>query len=191
MVTARRQFQGSNPPSSKVGYWEVPGHWELQAGWAVLSEHSSSGAGKNSQEMTTWLHHFLAFKVRNAPAEICPSLFFAGPTILGTPRAAVELSRVKIPKKAQPQRKRIPFAKGNRQHLPQPLQQSGSCHSHCAASDIAKWVGNSDSPQPRGAHGEEEEEGRTCCLPSSPPDSFLLLSSLATSSACSCRLRLP
>lgn len=86
LVTAQRQFQGENPlelsnPCSKVVGWilEVPGYWELQAGWSfLLSEHSSSGAGKNSQKTTSWLHHFLAFKVKKASGEICPCLFLTG-----------------------------------------------------------------------------------------------------------------
>lgn len=39
---------------------------------------SPSGAGKNNQEMTSWLHHFLDFKARKAPGDICPCLYVAG-----------------------------------------------------------------------------------------------------------------
>lgn len=181
-VTAQRQFQGENPlelsnPSSKVVGWDS-GRYQ-GAGSSRQGGHSSSGVGKNSQEMPTWLHHFLAFRVRKAPGEICPCLFLTGHTgphggkVWGTPRAAVQLSSSKsqwmFPKSSATKEKEEPAAG---------LKQGGTLEN--------EW-----EIQPRAPHGDEEEEERTCCLPSCPTDCFLLLSSLPSSSGCSCRLRLP
>jgi len=61
--------------------WEIPGAGSSsQGGLSSLSTASASlsRAGKNNQEMTSWLHHFLDFKARRAPGDICPCLYIAG-----------------------------------------------------------------------------------------------------------------
>lgn len=94
--------------------------------------------------MTTWLHPFLALKVRkeiSVPA--CSLGHRQDPldpleaSVLGTPRAAVELSQVRIPVDAPEELshkgKGVPCQgepAAGLQHLPLPLKQGGTCHRH-------------------------------------------------------------
>lgn len=195
VVTAQRQWQGANPPnggplmakqmvSSPVLPWSSltpPARWSggkagryqgagsssqggLSSSLSTAST-SPSGAWKNNQEMTSWLHHFLDFKARKSPGDICPCLYVAGyvepqhcseamvlerPSYVqrqGSPRPR-KSDPNGCPQRAQPQRKTHPLPKGQ--------LAAGLQHFPCKSSSdlpFPLWCG---SPLGGNCHGDSE-----------------------------------